>query len=250
MIGESTTPMAKRPGEETAALAANAAALQQRMADAAARSGRAPEDITLVAVSKTVPPARLRAAFALGFHIFGENRVQEAQEKQSALDDLAIRWELIGHLQTNKAVRAVRLFARVQSVDSVRVAEALDARAAEAGRILPVLLEVNVAEEPNKTGALPADVPQVATALARCDHLRPEGLMTVAPLVARAEEARPVFRRLRLLADRLRETAPCGADGGWRQLSMGMSDDFEVAIEEGATIVRLGRALFGARPLA
>jgi hypothetical protein len=176
--------------------------------------------------------------------------VQEAQEKQSALDDLAIRWELIGHLQTNKAARAVQVFARVQSVDSVRVAEALDARAAEAGRALPVLLEVNVAEEPNKTGALPADVPQVAAALARCDHLRPEGLMTVAPLVARAEEARPVFRRLRLLAERLREVAPCGADGGWRQLSMGMSDDFEVAIEEGATIVRLGRALFGARPLA
>src|SRR5260221_14786741 len=150
--------MAKWPGEETAALAANAAALEQRMADAAARSARAPEDITLIAVSKTVHPAGLRAAFALGFPIFGENRVQEAQEKQSALDDLAIRWELIGHLQTNKEARAVRLFARVQSVDSVHVAEALDARAAEAGRILPVLLEVNVAEEPNKTGALPADV--------------------------------------------------------------------------------------------
>lgn len=241
MIGESETA-------ESAALASRAASIRQRVADAAAKAGRAPEGVTIVAVSKTIPPASIRAAYALGFHIFGENRVQEAGEKRAELADLAIRWELIGHLQTNKAARAVALFDRVQSVDSLRVAEALNARAAQAERTLPMLLEVNVAGEASKSGLAPDALEGVARAVASASHLRPEGLMTVAPLVERAEEVRPIFRQLAELARRLRDTVPCGADGGWRELSMGMSDDFEVAVEEGATIIRIGRALFGERP--
>jgi pyridoxal phosphate enzyme (YggS family) len=235
--------------DTTDTMAKRAAEVRGRVDAAAERSGRAAADITLVAVSKTVPIEGIVAAHGLGFGTFGENRVQEAQEKIAALSGLVLRWELIGHLQTNKAARAVDLFERVQSVDSLRVAEALNGHAATRGRVLPVLLEVNVAGEATKSGFTPDALVEAARAIAGLEHLRPQGLMTVAPLTERPEDVRPVFRRLRALRDDLRaRVAQDGAEGGWHELSMGMSDDYDVAIEEGATIVRIGRALFGARP--
>jgi PLP dependent protein len=235
-------------------LAQRIAAIRARVAAAAERAGRAPESARIVAVSKTMPAEAVIAAAAHGLKLFGENRVQEAREKIAAVTAAGLtdlRWELIGHLQTNKAARAVELFARVQSVDSLRLAEALDARAHAMGRVLPILLEVNVAGEASKSGLAPEAVVGVARAVASMHNLRPEGLMTVAPLVDDPEEARPIFRQMRALRETLRAEAPVGtaADGGWPELSMGMTDDFEVAIEEGATLVRIGRAIFGERPL-
>ncbi len=244
-----------------AALAESLHAVRARMAAASARAGRPAAETRLIAVTKTVPAERLLAALALGLRVFGENRVQEARDKHARLAQLAegdpqaarlladVRWELIGHLQTNKAARALDLFARVQSVDSLRLAEALSARAVALGRTLPILLEVNIGQEESKSGFAP-DAPELiaaARAIAALPGLRAEGLMTVAPITERPEQARPFFRRLRALRDQLRAEAPIGEDGGWPELSMGMTDDFEVAIEEGATSVRVGRGLFGAR---
>jgi len=249
-MGEPHVGIGMEPsGAEREALAARIHAIRARIAAAAGRSGRAADAVGLVAVSKTVPAPVLHAAVALGLTTFGENRVQEAREKIAALAGFpGIRWELIGHLQTNKAALAAGLFARVQSVDSVRLASALAERAAALGRRLPILLEVNVAGEASKSGFAPEGLIEAARALAALPALAPEGLMTIAPLAGDPEDVRPIFRRLRALRDRLREAVPLGPDGGWPQLSMGMSDDFEVAIAEGATLVRLGRALFGARP--
>jgi pyridoxal phosphate enzyme (YggS family) len=224
--------------------------VRQRIAAAAAAAGRDPADVTLVAVTKTVAADTIARAYALGLRVFGENRVQEARDKLRSLSLPGARWELIGHVQTNKAGAAAELFDRVQSVDSLRLAQALDMRAERLGRILPVLLEVNVAGEASKSGIAPAELVEVARAVAALPHLRPEGLMTVAPLAADPETVRPVFSELRRLRDRVRLAAPVGREGGWPQLSMGMSDDYGVAIAEGATIIRLGRALFGARPTA
>lgn len=227
----------------------NARRLRERVAAAAQRVGRQSEDVRVIAVTKTVPVETLRAAHALGFTTFGENRVQEAEEKIATLRELDLRWELIGHLQTNKAARALQLFNRIQSLDSLRLAEVLNARGRENSWVVPVLLEVNVAGEPSKTGFAPEELREAARVVADCGWLRAEGLMTVAPLATDPEAARPHFRRLRELRDELAEQAPL-AQGEWRELSMGMTDDFEVAIEEGATIIRVGRALFGERPLA
>jgi pyridoxal phosphate enzyme (YggS family) len=235
-------------GARDDALAGRASELRERVAQAAARAGRDPATVSVVAVTKTVPAAVVRAAHALGFAVFGENRVQEAQAKIAELGRVDIRWELIGHLQSNKAARAVELFDRVQSVDSVRLAELLNAQAARRAGPLPVLLEVNVAGEASKSGFAPDELTASARAVAALPHLAVEGLMTVAPLVEHAEAARPVFRRLRDLRDELRVSVPIPTHASWDALSMGMSDDFEVAIEEGATVVRIGRALFGDRP--
>ena len=245
-MSERLDPYASSAG----ALATRLLAIRQRIAEAAARVNRSPDEIQLVAVSKTIPVEVLREAYALGLRVFGENRVQEAQEKIAALALPDVRWELIGHLQTNKAGRAAELFARVQSVDSLRLAQALAARAAALGKTLPVLLEVNVAGEASKSGFAPDAVIEAARQIAALPALRPGGLMTIAPLVDDPEVVRPVFRALRVLRERLREEVPLSGAGGWGDLSMGMSDDFEVAIEEGATLIRLGRALFGARVTA
>lgn len=226
-------------------LAARVRAVRQRVRDAAERAGRSPDDVLIVAVSKTVDAERVRVAYELGLKTFGENRVQEARAKMTALRLPLLRWELIGHLQTNKVARAAELFTRIQSVDSPRLAGALEEQAARLGRTLPVLLEVNVAGEASKFGVTPGDLPEVAHAVLALPHLRADGLMTVAPLVSDPEQVRLVFRRLAALRDDLRRVAP---GSGWPHLSMGMSDDFEVAIEEGATIVRIGRAIFGERP--
>jgi hypothetical protein len=226
-------------------LAARVRAIRARVAMAAERAGRAPDDVLVVAVSKTVDADHVRGVYELGLKTFGENRVQEARGKIAALPLPLIAWELIGHLQSNKVARAATLFARVQSVDSLALAEALSRRAGEAGRVLPILLEINVAGEASKSGLAPDDLPDVARAVAALPHLRPDGLMTVAPIAADPETVRPVFRRLRELRDRLRDAV---SGPSWPHLSMGMTDDFEVAIAEGATIVRIGRAIFGARP--
>jgi pyridoxal phosphate enzyme (YggS family) len=227
-------------------LSARIRQVHARIAEAAGRSGRSAEAVTLVAVTKTVPVERVRLAYEAGLRVFGENRVQEAREKVSALASLPlIHWHLIGHLQTNKVARAVELFEMVQSVDSVRLAEALNRGAEARGKRLPVLLEVNVAGEVSKEGVRPEALAELAEVVVRLPYLEAQGLMTVAPYTQNPEEVRPVFRRLRELGAEMRERFPLAR---WQHLSMGMSEDYGVAIEEGATMVRLGRALFGERP--
>ena len=217
-------------------ISANIEAVKERIARACQRAGRSPREVTLIAVTKTVEPAEIEAAFKLGITNFGESRVQEASVKIEQLDGLepAPTWHMVGHLQTNKVRAAVEIFDIVHSVDSVRLAEMLSR---QTQKPLPVLLEVNVAGESGKYGFPIAEVAPVLEAICRLPRLEIKGLMTVAPLAADAEQVRPVFRKLRSLRDSF----------GLEHLSMGMTDDFEVAIEEGATMVRIGRAIFGGR---
>lgn len=218
--------------------------VQEEIARAAARAGRA-GDVRLVAVTKTFPADVVREAYEAGQRLFGENRVQEAVAKVRLLAELeGIEWHLIGHLQTNKARQAVQHFDMVESVDSVRLGTALDERAGRRGMVLPVLLEVNVAREESKSGFDPSTLLEAVEELAPLSHLELRGLMTVAPLAVDPEDVRSVFRRLRELRDSLREQ--CTLEG-FDELSMGMSGDYRVAIEEGSTLVRIGRALFGER---
>jgi pyridoxal phosphate enzyme (YggS family) len=201
--------------------------------------------VTLLAVSKTVPPERLVEALAAGQQIFAENRVQEAEPKVARVP--GARWHLVGHLQSNKARRALELFEVIGSLDSLELAQRLDRLAGELGREqVPVYLQVNVDDDPGKEGFAPDRLEAELPSLADLPRLEPVGLMTVGRLVAEPEEARPTFVRLRELSARLRQAEPRLGPG----LSMGMSDDFEVAVEEGATLVRVGRALFGDRPAA
>ena len=207
------------------------------------RAGRAPDEVRLVAISKTVPAERLRAAVDAGFVVLGENRVQEAAEKAPSLP--GVEWHLVGHLQGNKAAKALELFAEIESVDSVALATRLDRIAGERGRArLPIWLQVNVDADPAKEGFTPDGLATDLPALLNLPALDVRGLMTVGHLAGSPEEARPTFVRLRELALRLRRDHPALGAG----LSMGMSDDYEVAIEEGSTLVRVGRAIFGARP--
>jgi pyridoxal phosphate enzyme (YggS family) len=216
--------------------------VQERIRLAAGRAGREAASVTLVAVSKTVPVEVIREALAAGVTILGENRVQEAQDKIAALSGRAA-WHLVGHLQTNKAKLAVQLFDLIHSLDSPRLAEALDRSAEQAGRVVRCLVEVNLGGEESKSGTTEEGVRPLLEAAARLAHVRIEGLMSVPPFLPDPEQARPFFRRLRNLRDRL-------AGEGFRlaELSMGMTHDFEVAIEEGATMVRIGTAIFGPRP--
>ena len=227
------------------AIAQGLADVRARIARAASAAGRDPAEVTLVAVTKTVPAERVRLAYDTGLRQFGENRVQEGVAKVAALALTDATWHLIGHLQTNKARPAAGSFALIHSVDSRRVAEALAHEAGKLGRALDVLLEVNLAGEESKFGFSPDAALAEAAGVARLPHLRLLGLMTVAPLVDDAELVRPVFRAMRQLGDRVRPLV--GNPSPWH-LSMGMTNDFEVAIEEGATIVRVGRAIFGERP--
>jgi pyridoxal phosphate enzyme (YggS family) len=214
--------------------------------DAASRAGRDPAAIHLVAVTKTVPIERIRAAVAAGLTTLGENRVQEAESKAPLVDGAV--WHLIGPLQSNKAKRALATFAVIESVDSIELAERLDRLAAgvRPRDVVPILLEVNVDRDPAKAGFLPESLEPAITALDACSHLEVRGLMTVGRLVDDPEDARATFAGLRRLADRIRSAWP----GLGPDLSMGMTDDYPIAVEEGATIVRLGRALFGDRPHA
>jgi pyridoxal phosphate enzyme (YggS family) len=219
-------------------IADNLRSVRERAAAACERAGRSPDEVTIVGVSKTFPAALVVEACRAGLTDTGENRVQEAAAKIPAVEALGSspRWHLVGHLQTNKVKTALGLFDIIHSVDSVRLAELISRQAANLA-VRPILLEVNVAGEASKFGLRPEETGRALEGIARLPGLAVQGLMTVAPMVDDPEEVRPVFRELRRLRDAL----------GLRDLSMGMTDDFEVAIEEGATIVRIGRAIFGAR---
>jgi len=225
------------------------ASIRERIAGAARRAGRTPEAVTLVAVSKTFPGEAVRAAFELGVREFGENRVQEAEAKIGALEELrekGLRWHLVGHLQSNKARRAIELFDVIQSLDSVDLGKRLARLAADAGRKAKTLLQVDLAGETTKFGLPERDAPAALRELRELPDIRVEGLMVLPPWSDDPEEARPYFRRLRALRD---QAAAEGLLDG-EELSMGMSHDFEVAVEEGATIVRIGTAIFGEREAA
>jgi PLP dependent protein len=229
----------------------NIAAVRERIASAARRAGRTLDGITLMAVSKTHPPARIREAYEAGLRVFGENRVQEFSGKAEALADLRdAEWHLIGHLQTNKAAKAVELFRAVDSVDSLKLAEKLDAAARALGKKLDVLIEVNVGGESAKSGiALDSpELDELLMAAPRLEALVFRGLMTVPPFTDDPQEARPHFRKLRELRNAIaaRKLPAVAMD----ELSMGMSHDFEIAIEEGSSCVRVGTAIFGERPKA
>jgi len=229
-------------------IAQNIAAVRERVASAARRAGRSPDQIALMAVSKTQPQERIREAYDAGQRLFGENRVQEFAGKAGALRDLnAAEWHMIGHLQTNKAAKTAELFHAVDSVDSLKLAEKLDAAARSLGRKLGVLVEINVGGEAAKSGVAP-DSPaleELLLAAPRLEALVFRGLMTVPPFTDDPQCARPYFRRLRELRETIAvRRLPAIA---MNQLSMGMSHDFEVAIEEGSTCVRVGTAIFGER---
>ncbi len=230
---------------KTLAVAENLERVQERIRAAARRAGRA-DEVTLVAVTKGVPPERIAEAYRAGVRHFGENHVQEFDDKRARLGLPPATWHMVGHLQTNKARRAVELFDRVDSLDSLRLAEKLAAASQALGRTLPVLIQVHLGEEETKHGIEPGDLGPLVEQIARLDGLSLEGLMTIPPYLEPAERVRPYFRRLRELAEEIgRRRLPRVA---MKELSMGMSHDFEVAIEEGATQVRLGTALFGPRP--
>jgi PLP dependent protein len=226
-------------------LAANLAKVRAAIATAAQRANRQPSDITLVAVSKTHPVELVKLAYNLGVTDFGENRVQEALAKIADFHPQDIRWHMIGHLQSNKAGKVVDSFDFVQSVDSLHLAQTLQRHAVEQNRRVPILLEINVAGEESKSGLTLDEAPGVARQIATLSHLEMQGLMTVAPRASDPELVRPIFRALRGLQEHLRQELPTCS---WHHLSMGMTDDYSVAIEEGATIVRVGRAIFGERP--
>jgi len=226
-------------------LAENLAAVRSRVERAAARSGRPAGTVRLVAISKTFGPEHVRAVHAAGQIDFGENKVQEALEKREALADLDLRWHLVGHLQSNKAKKAAGPFALIHSLDSVDLLARLDRAAGEAGRPVDALVQVDLAGEATKFGAVPADVPRLLDAATRAAHVRVVGLMLLPPWSEDPEPTRPYFRRLRQLREEYlaRGIPPAML----AELSMGMSHDFEVAIEEGATLVRVGTAIFGSR---
>lgn len=217
--------------------------IKERIAHAAERAGRDPGSVLLIGATKAVAPERLREAVLLGLRDFGENRVQEALPKIAAVG-AGPRWHFIGHLQRNKAKLAVEHFDMIHTIDTPALARAVDRAAGAAGKRVEVLVEVNVGAETTKYGATPAEVDTLVEELREYRHLTPIGLMTVAPESRDPEVVRPFFRSLRVLRDRLR-SGSVGED--FRELSMGMSGDFEVAVEEGATMVRVGRAIFGER---
>jgi len=230
-------------------IADRVAAVRERIARAAERAARSPGEVRLVAISKTHPPEAVRAAFAAGVRDFGENRVQEAEPKIAATADLresGLRWHLVGHLQSNKARRAAALFEVVQSLDSLDLAFRLARSGAETGRPVGALVQVDLAGEETKFGLPEAELLPALEALRGREGLRIEGLMVLPPYLGDPEKVRPFFRRLRGLAER---AAAAGLLVG-RELSMGMSHDYEAAVEEGATIVRVGTAIFGERQAA
>jgi pyridoxal phosphate enzyme (YggS family) len=211
--------------------------VRERIARAAARAGRQPDDVLLIGVSKTVDVERIRAGLAAGLRALGENRVQEAKAKVAELGRPAA-WHLIGHLQTNKVKDALELFDVIHSLDRLELAQELERRAAPRGLAVEAMLQVNVGGEASKGGFSPDGVREALEAIGKLAHVKVTGLMAIPPEVERPEDARPWFRRLRELAER----------HGLARLSMGMSGDFEVAVEEGATMVRVGTAIFGSRP--
>jgi pyridoxal phosphate enzyme (YggS family) len=225
------------------AIAANLHRVRECIARTANRVGRNPDEITLVAVSKTQPAEAIRAAYGEGVRHFGENRIQECEAKKPLLSDLDVTWHMVGILQTNKVRKSLELFDHFDSVHSLELAQKIDKTAGDGQRI-PVLLEVRMDTAPSKTGINPDDVPQIAEAVLELPHLELRGLMCVPPYFSESDQARASFRHLLMIRDALvrRFGMP------FATLSMGMSHDFEIAIEEGATEVRLGTSIFGARP--
>jgi pyridoxal phosphate enzyme (YggS family) len=213
--------------------------IQERINNACRHSHRSAEEITLVAVTKTVDVPSIKTAFDLGLRHFGENRIQEAVSKIELLshEKPAIAWHMIGHLQTNKARQAVALFDIIESIDSAKLADILNKQATKR---MPILIQVNIAGENTKSGFSPNEIEKAMEEISGLPNMEIKGLMTIAPLVDNPEDVRYVFKKLRVLRDRL----------GLEHLSMGMTDDFEVAIEEGATIIRIGRAIFGERRIS
>jgi len=227
----------------------NIARVREQIAAAARRAGRQPEGISLMAVSKTFAPVKIREAYDAGIRLFGENRVQEFAGKSDAVRDLRdAEWHMIGHLQSNKAVKAAELFSGVDSLDSLRLAEKLNATAQQLGKKLPVLIEINLGGEAGKSGVAPnsQELDDVLKAAPRLEHLEFRGLMTIPPFTEDAEGSRVYFRQLRELRDQVAARKLSAVH--LETLSMGMSHDFEVAIEEGSTCVRVGTAVFGGRP--
>ncbi len=215
-------------------IAQNLLSIKKRVADACARAARSPDEVTIIAVTKTQPLPKIEAAYQAGMTHFGENRVQEAQGKLPELSGIDATWHIIGHLQTNKVKMALALFDIIHSVDSIRLAQAISK---QANKVTSVLLQVNVSGEETKGGFSPEELPQALNTVTELPNIVVDGLMTIAPWLSDTEQVRPFFKRLRELRDEL----------GLAHLSMGMTDDFEVAIEEGATMVRIGRAIFGER---
>jgi PLP dependent protein len=242
----------------TTDIARNLKEVNERIENAATRAGRDPSEITLIAVSKTFSAAAVLAANRVGVQNFGENRVEEASEKIPQFDQLCladhsaiqapnITWHMIGHLQSRKAKQAAELFGFIQSIDSISLASKLDQSAAALGKLIPILIEVNISGEASKYGLTPEPRASFITTVGQIldlPHLDVQGLMTVAPIVDQPDQARPYFRSLRVLRDELRVRFP---ERTWPHLSMGMTSDFQAAIAEGATIIRIGRAIFGER---
>lgn len=239
----STEDTARFGADPAAAFAANLRLVQERIRAACLRSGRHPDGVRLLPVTKTVPAHILRCAFAAGISDFGENKLQEAREKQAALSDLAIRWNVIGHLQTNKVKYLVRFASEFHALDSIRLAAELNSRLDALGRDLDVFVQVNTSGEASKYGLHPDDVIPFVERLPDYPRLRPRGLMTLAVFSSETERVRACFRLLRNLRDRA-----AGIHSGITHLSMGMSGDYEAAVEEGADVVRVGQAIFGPRP--
>ena len=219
--------------------------VKERIERAARRAGRNPAGIKLVAVSKTVDAERVRSAFAAGQTIFGENYIQEAREKLEALPDIFASWHFIGHLQSNKAKYAVRMFDLIHTVDSDKLAFALNEAAAKVGKVQDLLVQVNISMETTKSGVKAEDTAALIQKISACPYLSIKGLMTMPPFFDDPDAARPYFKALRLLAGQIRSLKIPGVS--MDALSMGMTGDFEAAVEEGATLVRVGTAIFGER---
>ncbi|MFD2252410.1 hypothetical protein FHS82_004191 [Pseudochelatococcus lubricantis] len=241
----STEDVARFGDDPSSTFAANLQVVRARIDAASLRSGRKPGDVRLLPVTKTVPAHVLRLAFAGGISDFGENKLQEARDKQAILSDLAIRWSIIGHLQTNKVKYLVRFASEFHALDSIRLAEELNRRLEAEDRDLDVFVQVNTSGEASKYGLPPDELMSFVERLPDYPRLKPQGLMTLAILSGEAERVRTCFQLLRSLRDRA-----VSVHGGLSRLSMGMSGDFEIAIEEGADVVRVGQAIFGPRPTA
>ena len=234
----------QHPVNQHDTLAGNITQVRAQITAAAQRTGRNATEITLIAVSKTKPLDIVKIAYNLGVTHFGENRIQEALTKATAFSPPNLAWHMIGHLQSNKAGKATGVFACIHSVDNLHLAKLLNRYAEHTEIRQPILLQVNISGELSKEGMTKEETIPLARQIVALPHLDIQGLMTVAPLVEDAEEIRPIFRALRHLRDQLRQEISASA---WQHLSMGMTNDFQVAIEEGATIVRVGRAIFGER---
>ena len=222
----------------------NIARVREQIASAAKKAGRNPDEITLVAVSKTVPVEQIVEAYKLGINNFGENYLQEALPKISSFSKQDVSWHMIGHLQSNKVNKVVPNFQYIHTVDSVDLAQKLDLHAKKIGKVIKILLQVNITGEKNKSGMTQGETINAAKEIIKLTFVSAVGLMTIPQFSGNPEDARPVFRSLRLLRDRLKNELP---ESRWEHLSMGMSNDFTIAIEEGATIIRVGQAIFGAR---